>query len=110
MKKKHKSRKTPWGKAQTETVIAPGIVKYTTASHGGYYVSAELNALVPKSLKKATFGRMGVKGWYEEDADWAIVVYIFSDRFDQKLKEAALHSLQEFHTEALNSLLRDRQR
>jgi len=32
---------TPWGPSQTSREIAPGICFYSTASHGGYYLSPD---------------------------------------------------------------------
>ena len=57
---------TPWGQAQTSGEVAPGILHVTTAGHGGYRVSPELQLLIPAGLR--THNR-----WYEEDCEWAIV-------------------------------------
>ena len=32
---------TPWGRPDSSKEIAPGITRYDTPSHGGYYVSPE---------------------------------------------------------------------
>lgn len=58
-------KQTPWGPAQTADVIAPGIVFYTTASHGGYHLSPERNALIPLAVRRKTFCKLGMKGWYD---------------------------------------------
>lgn len=73
--------KTPWGEAQTVKQIAPGITWYETASHGGFYLSPEKNALVPQELKEATFGQLGLEGWYEEDCDAEVVYTIFPSEY-----------------------------
>jgi hypothetical protein len=58
---------TPWGKAQSRDIISDeGIEFYSTAGHGGYKVSAQLNRLIPKVFRAAG-------GWYEEDCAWSIV-------------------------------------
>ena len=82
MKKQHNIPKTtPWGKPQTVKIIAPGIVEFTTASHGGIWLSPERNAQVPLSLKKRSFMGNGTRGWYEEDQDAAIVMGVFPEFF-----------------------------
>lgn len=66
--------RTPWGPSQGATVYADGIVCHTTASHGGFRLSAARNAKVHSMLR--TDG-----GWYEEDAAWAIVALTYPDLF-----------------------------
>ena len=56
---------TPWGRAQSRTVIIPGIVSYSTSSHGGIKLDADLNKNVPQYMRNTD-------GWYEEDTEWAI--------------------------------------
>lgn len=68
---------TPWGDPQTTEILAPGIVQFTTASHGGIWLSPERNAQVPRRLKRRTFMRNGLRGWYEEDYDVEIVFGVF---------------------------------
>ncbi len=60
---------TPWGKVQESRVIAPGIFFLSTASHGGIYLSPEINATVPDRIKEMTFSGQGFQGFYEEDED-----------------------------------------
>jgi hypothetical protein len=82
MKKQHNIPKTtPWGKPQTVKIIAPGIVEFTTASHGGIWLSPERNAQVPMRLKKRSFMGNGLAGWYEEDQDTGIVRGVFPECF-----------------------------
>lgn len=67
---------TPWGKAQQSTKVGDGVVWHSTASHGGFQVTAKL----PKPLQEfVPFTRKA--GWYEEDCDWAIVVVAFPALF-----------------------------
>src|SRR5437762_1102035 len=56
---------TPWGRADSAGIIAEGIAFVSTPSHGGIFLSAEMNEKIPE-----VFRRQG--GWYEEDCDWAI--------------------------------------
>lgn len=72
----HNPASTPWGQSQTSVKLAPGIMDYTTASHGGIHLS---------ELRRSDLGfRLGfwtdakdVPAWYEEDCDWAIPYYVF---------------------------------
>jgi hypothetical protein len=45
------STPTPWGSSQSSRELAPGIVRYDTASHGGYYLSPERVAQMPAPLR-----------------------------------------------------------
>jgi len=94
------SSDTPWGKAQSVSEVADGIFSYSTSSHGGYKLSPRRNAEVLMILKKATCGQLGMKGWYEEDCDWAIVVYSFPQFFGRRKYDQAVKSLKTHHAEA----------
>ena len=86
--------KTPWGIAQKMKVVCPGIIHYSTASHGGYHLDEPTNDKIPTSIKRATFGQLGLKGWYEEDLDWAFVVLFFPKNFDAEKFDLARNSVQ----------------
>lgn len=58
---------TIWGEAQTARQVAPGIMEYETASHGGFHVSRAELATLPEALRLAD-------GWYEEDCDCALLM------------------------------------
>jgi hypothetical protein len=81
---------TPWGQSDDAgETIAPGIVWYDTASHGGIHLSPERHAAVRKRFPGfTTFGGNGP--WYEEDCDWAVVVFTFPEHFDRKTKYRAM--------------------
>src|ERR1043165_7762685 len=76
---------TPWGKADTEEAIASGIVRVTTASHGGIHVTADLNRLVHDAWRNK-------RGWYEEDCEWAIVAVTFPQHFQGKAVQSDKHA------------------
>lgn len=80
---------TPWGAADTVTNVAPGIDCVTTPSHGGYRLSAEMNAQVPQAWRDASFGKLGLTGWYEEDCDWCMVAMAFPEHFPEDARVAA---------------------
>lgn len=70
---------TPWGTPQQSKQIADGITWYSTASHGGFHVSARIKASMPepyRSIKTFAGGN-----WYEEDCDWSIVALAFPEYF-----------------------------
>jgi len=91
---------TPWGPSQTSVKIAPGIMQYTTASHGGIHLSPSKNKRVPDYLRHED-------GWYEEDCDWAIPATIFPDPFAQHqatfsdidIRKIARETLRAWHPE-----------
>lgn len=71
---------TPWGQSQNETIILTnGIVRVSTAGHGGVRVYARLNRKIPLFLRKAA--RLGESGWYEEDIEWCIPAVVFEDHW-----------------------------
>jgi len=56
------------------TLYAEGIERHSTAGHGGFKLSAERNRKVHPVLRAKG-------GWYEEDAEWAIVAITFPHLF-----------------------------
>ena len=78
---------TPWGPAQSCEVKADGIVFYSTASHGGFYLNKNRLADMPDYMKGETFGSNG-PNWYEEDCDWAMVAVVFPEAFPREYKQA----------------------
>jgi len=78
---------TPWGHADEAIVIAPGITKYYTPSHGGYLLSPERRSQMPAHLRDVpTFAG---SNWYEEDCDWALVALSFPEHFAPEVMDAA---------------------
>ncbi|MET4493828.1 hypothetical protein [Bradyrhizobium sp. LA7.1] len=65
---------TPWGASQGATLYADGVVCHSTAGHGGFHLSAERNRRVHPMLRSDG-------GWYEEDAEWAVVAISFPQLF-----------------------------
>ena len=88
----HKQRiETPWGPSQTVENIADGIDRITTASHGGYRLSADRLARVVQMFPR--FRSYTGDGWYEEDCDWAIVALVFTDHFDSATLRGAVRTV-----------------
>lgn len=92
---------TPWGPTQDAEQIAPGIVFYSTAAHGGFHLNAERNAQVRDEFKKDdAFTDLRCKGWYEEDCDAAIVIFSFPEYFTPERYVLAVESLKSYHKDA----------
>ncbi|MBX9719945.1 MAG: hypothetical protein K2X81_00995 [Candidatus Obscuribacterales bacterium] len=90
---------TPWGKPNETTVLAPGIVHFDTPSHGGIWLDQEQNAKVPMHVKRRTFLKNGIKGWYEEDEDMGRLRPTFPEIF--RTRETGTK------TEPINAVLKD---
>lgn len=65
---------TPWGGSQFATIYADGIIKHSTAGHGGFHLSSDRNRQVDPMVRAEG-------GWYEEDAEWALVAATFPALF-----------------------------
>lgn len=87
---------SPWGTPHHVEHYADGIDFVTTASHGGFHLSVERNALVPAEWKAATFCHQGNTGWYEEDADWCIVLLTFPDVFTERERAQAQRTFDDW--------------
>jgi hypothetical protein len=93
---------TPWGKADMVTRYVKGVNFYNTPGHGGFKLSESVNRLIPVRMRCNSFAGLGLKGWYEEDCDWAIVVAVLSGiegfelAFDTKEIAQAHESLQHY--------------
>jgi hypothetical protein len=65
---------TPWGASQGATRYAEGIECHSTAGHGGFKLSVERNRQLHPTLRSNG-------GWYEEDAERAIIAITFPHLF-----------------------------
>jgi len=79
-KQKMARKQTPWGVTQDFENIADGIIFYSTARHGGYWLSKKRLAEMPDALKIVDTFIPGNQ-WYEEDLDWCLVVIAFPQFF-----------------------------
>lgn len=91
---------TPWGKPDTIFVVAPGIVEYSTPSHGGYWLSHERISSMPEGARK--FVPFAGRGWFEEDCDWSIVVASFPREFTPELVDAAMSAVEGWHKDQIS--------
>ena len=71
---------TPWGLADSRTQYGPGVVFYTTPSHGGFQLNAERLAQL-RAIHGDVKTFCGLPHWFEEDCDWAYVATAFPDLF-----------------------------
>lgn len=78
---------TPWGMSDGQTTLAPGIISYSTPSHGGIHLDEEHNGKMPAAMRN-------VDGWYEEDCEWAKVAFIFPEAFKPDHVLAAKETLK----------------
>lgn len=79
---------TPWGAAQSSTRYARGIMAYTTASHGGFHLTADRLAQMPPQYRKVSSAYCPMD-WFEEDCEWALVALSFPSLFPAADVEAA---------------------
>jgi hypothetical protein len=70
---------SPWGEVQHATRFVDGIYSVSTAGHGGFKVSDQFNRLIPEPFRADG-------GWYEEDCDWAAVVFFIQVPFRENGK------------------------
>lgn len=99
---------TPWGIAQHVTEIAPGIVSYSTASHGGIHLSDERVAEMPEALRDfIPFGgpQRGPGRWFEEDCGWSVVALAFPQFFTEDDVKAAHATLKGYRPEVYKAFL-----
>lgn len=92
---------TPWGQPDSFKEYAPGIIQYSTPSHGGFFLDAERNAQVNTAFNQAgSFAGQRRAGWYEEDCDWSIVVVTFPEFFTEETRAEARQAVSFWHKEA----------
>ena len=81
------AKATPWGASHGATVYAEGVVFHSTASHGGFKLDRARNAAMPPLLRLKG-------GWYEEDAEWAMVAAAFPALFTERENALADRTLK----------------
>jgi hypothetical protein len=93
----HSSAHTPWGTSQGATVYADGVTCHSTASHGGFHLSAECNRKVHSMLRASG-------GWYEEDCHWAAVVQAFPELFTDFENACAEKTIRDWYPDAWEAI------
>lgn len=84
---------TPWGMAQISRQFADGIVLHSTASHGGFHLAENANAIVHPLYRNDT-------EFYEEDCEWAKVAHAFPDLFTTYERRLADRTLRDYFPDA----------
>lgn len=89
------ARSTPWGRSQFSRQIADDIIRYYTASHGGYFVPAERVAQMPEALRPdPTSIDASENGfWFEEDDEWIVLALSFPQFFTSEVCASAEKTL-----------------
>lgn len=67
-------KRSPWGPIHQSKVLAEGVTKVTTATHGGIKLARQVNSKIPEVLRRSN-------GWYEEDIEWAIPALFLPEAF-----------------------------
>ena len=88
---------TPWGPSQGATVYVEGVVCHSTAGHGGFHLSSDRNAKVDQRLRRPG-------GWYEEDAEWAIVALTFPHLFTSFERRSAEQTVKDCWPDAWEAI------
>lgn len=88
---------TPWGASQGATLYADGVVYHSTAGHGGFHLSAERNRKVHPMLRSKG-------GWYEEDAEWAMVAITFPHLFTAFERRCAERTIKDSWPDAWETI------
>ena len=86
------AKSTPWGPSQHEEAVAPGIVFYSTAGHGGYHLDRDRMAAFHRLFP--TFITFAGGPWFEEDCDAAAVVIAFPEHFSEDSLRCAIESAE----------------
>lgn len=63
---------TPWGMAQDIQSFGGGVWSVATSRHGGFHLEPAANEKIPTEHRHQG-------GWYEEDCDYAIVLWFYPD-------------------------------
>lgn len=79
--------RSPWGEIQWVEEIDQGIVRASTAGHGGYKLSPERNRKIPAALRNSD-------RWYEEDLEANIPVMYFGK--DEEARSSAEERVREW--------------
>lgn len=84
-----KGSETPWGACEEAVSYGEGVISYSTARHGGFWVSPERQAKMPPALYRDT-------QWYEEDCEQALVTLSFQELFTSYEISAAEETLKRY--------------
>ena len=89
---------TPWGMAQVSRQYADDIVLHSTASHGGFHLAENANAIVHALYRNDT-------EFYEEDCEWAKVAHAFPQLFTAYERRLADRTLRDTYPDAYERVM-----
>lgn len=91
------SYETPWGKSQSHSTRAEGIVFYSTAGHGGFGLTESRALEFRRALPEfVCFG--GYSRWFEEDCDACAIVIVFHEFFQPDEIHNAIRAVRHMAT------------
>lgn len=88
---------TIWGPSQERQCYYEGIERVSTAGHGGFILSPEMNELVDAEWRSSDCN-------YEEDETWAIVAFTFPHLFTAYESKRALRTLKNSYPDVYERL------
>jgi hypothetical protein len=92
---------TPWGHSDSSEKFAPGIIFYSTPSHGGFHLSEKKLKEMPPVLRAIAHPR---DGWFEEDSSWCAVPLSFPQFFKYEVTLQAKSILQRHYPHVYEEL------
>jgi hypothetical protein len=92
---------TPWGPNQCAYEYAPGIISYSTAGHGGFWLDTERMAEFRAQFP--SFETYAGGPWFEEDEDCTVVILAFAECFDDYAVWSALRHVRQSWPEQLEA-------
>jgi hypothetical protein len=90
MRTNHIPVETPWGPSQTHCDIAPGLTFYSTAGHGGLFLSPDRWADLTTAFRFKSFAG---PQWLEEDCDFGFAVIRWPDLFEPICVHSCVRSI-----------------
>lgn len=93
-----------WGEVQWSTVLAPGIVLVSTASHGGVVLDAQHVVRVPREIEPY----QGFRNSWEQDSDVAVPMALFAEEIEaHTARGGKAGETRAFSAELARDFLRD---
>jgi hypothetical protein len=82
---------SPWGQIENIELLADGIYRVETASHGGIYLSParreQMAAIAPHFMRAVELNSYAPKpAWWEEDCEAALVLIAFWDELPAAMR------------------------
>ena len=99
--------RTPWGVADREYALAPGVVQVTTPSHGGIRVERGVaERRLSEAARSVPFTAPTAEAyWYEEDCDVLIVLWEIPETRAAFYAYSAIANKPDFQAEHIREYL-----